>query len=106
MLTIIADYPRSTRTRHDIQVVKIVAVRGTNGMVSTRHQYDVTIPNTQSLIEIAFVGIDTLKPKALAGLEAMVVGLFERCFLSRSCRIVFVRGITRPMPPGCNHFND
>jgi hypothetical protein len=45
MLRIIADHPCSMRARHDVQVVEIVAVGGTNGVVSTRHHYNVAILN-------------------------------------------------------------
>jgi hypothetical protein len=65
MLRIIVDHPCSMRTGHDVQVVEIVAVGGTNRVVAARHHYNVAILYAQRFVEIAQPGIDALEPKTL-----------------------------------------
>jgi hypothetical protein len=82
VLGVVTKNPIALGTRHDVKIVEVIAVSRTNGMVAPRHEDDIAVVHANRLVEIALIGIDTLKRKTLRGHQAMVVRLFQRGFLA------------------------
>ena len=62
---VIVEVPNTLRTRRDVEVVGFVSVRDDNGMVTSRHQDDITILDGHGLVQVARVAVDALEDKAL-----------------------------------------
>lgn len=60
-------------------------------MMPTRHEHHVSVPDSHRFVERAVLGIDPLYGKALRGIKAMVVGLFE---IRHAGKVVFVVPVT------------
>jgi hypothetical protein len=82
--------PDAFGTCHDIEVIGLVAMRDHDGMITTRHQDNVSVLDSHRLIDIARVAIDALEYEALGWVDAMVIGFLKQAFCGDVVYVVLV----------------
>ena len=106
MVRVIVEQPLSPRAGHDVQVIEVVTVGRTHRVVAFGHHDHVVVRHGHGFIQAAVVVIDALEGESLRWIDAVVIDLFELCFLRTSIVIVFVRRITRPVATRRQYLTD
>src|SRR2546430_2275766 len=90
---IVLEMPFARRSRHHVEVIRIVTVGHDDRVVAARHHHDVVILDRKRLVERAIVGVHALEREALRRIEAMVVGFFQKAFDRQIVGVVLVRWV-------------
>ena len=106
MSRVVVEVPDALWARHDVEVIGFVTVRDDHGMVTARHQNDVSILDGHGLVKVARVAVDTLEDKTLRRIDAMVVGFLQQALIGDVVYVVLVGGIARGVSARCLDFDD
>ena len=87
---VILETPDALWPCHHIQIIDIISMRCRDRMIAARDEHDIGIVECHSFIDRPVIGIDSLKPEPLSGIDAMIIGFFQKRFVWQIILIVLV----------------
>src|SRR6266540_2716298 len=103
---IVLEMPFARRSRHHVEVIRIVAIGHDDRMIAARHHHDVVILDCERLVEQAIVGVHALEREALRRVDAVVIGFFQRAFDRKIVGVVLVRRVRGRMSARREYLHD
>ena len=77
MIRCVVEFPDPFGAGHHIQVVEVITVGCTAGVISAWYHHRVTVMDGHRFIQVSIIGKHPLKGKSLARVEAVIIDFLQ-----------------------------